>query len=211
MGCSAGDCGQPLPDTLFFIVDGKTVWKMTPVTRGAWHDFVLHIKWSANSSVGFVELWYDGRLVVPKRFTRTLYSSADTNYLKMGLYRDEATNPIQVLFHDGVIQATTYAEAAATAYVPPAPPPPPPPPDAGSPPPPPPPPPPPGPDGGSSCVPLDDGGTPGPDLAAGDAQRGCNVGAPPALSVPPLLLAMALLARRRSSRGGRKPPSGAGV
>ncbi|PTL82483.1 polysaccharide lyase [Vitiosangium sp. GDMCC 1.1324] len=111
LGCSAADCGQPLPDTLFFIVDNKTQWMMAPVTRGVWHDFVLHIKWSANSSVGFVELWYDGKLVVPKRNVRTLFNSSDTNYLKMGLYRDEAVQPTAVLFHDGLVQATTLEEA----------------------------------------------------------------------------------------------------
>ncbi|WP_369945795.1 heparin lyase I family protein [Vitiosangium sp. GDMCC 1.1324] len=115
LGCSAADCGQPLPDTLFFIVDNKTQWMMAPVTRGVWHDFVLHIKWSANSSVGFVELWYDGKLVVPKRNVRTLFNSSDTNYLKMGLYRDEAVRPTAVLFHDGLVQAKTLEGAMQPA------------------------------------------------------------------------------------------------
>lgn len=133
LGCSAADCGTPLPDTLFFIVDGKTVWTKAPVTRGSWHDFVLHIKWSANSSVGFVELWYDGQLVLPKRFVRTLYSSGDTNYLKMGLYRDTSIKPTGVMYHDALVQATTFDEANPAAVAPPPPPPPPPPPaDAGS-------------------------------------------------------------------------------
>jgi hypothetical protein len=112
LGCSASDCGQPMPDTLFVIVDGKTVYTHTPITRGDWHDFVLHIKWSANASVGFVELWYDGKLVLPKRMARTLYSSSDVNYLKLGLYRDEATAPTAVLYHDALVQASTYEEAA---------------------------------------------------------------------------------------------------
>jgi hypothetical protein len=206
MGCSAGDCGTPLTDTLFFIVDGQNIWQKAPITRGAWHDFVLHIKWSANSSVGFVELWYDGVKVVPKRFVRTLYNSGDTNYLKMGLYRDAITNPIQVLFHDGVIQATTYEEAAATAWAPSPPPPPPPPPDAGSSPPdagsgPP-----PTPDGGTSwCPSPDGGGLLGSDRPADDAQVGCNMGATSAVSIPALLLAMGLLVRRRSVRSRAGP------
>jgi hypothetical protein len=111
LGCSSGDCGAPLPDTMFFIVDGKTQFKMAPVTRGVWHDFVLHIKWSANPSVGFVELWYDGKLVLPKRYVRTMFSSSDTNYLKTGLYRDEAVQPTAVMFHDGLVQSKTYEGA----------------------------------------------------------------------------------------------------
>lgn len=112
LGCSAGDCGQPLPDTYFLIVDGKTVWQKKGVKLGEWTDYVLHIKWSANASVGFVELWVDGQLVLPKTYRRTMYSSGDTNYLKMGLYRDEATQPTAVMYHDQLVQASTYEEAA---------------------------------------------------------------------------------------------------
>lgn len=110
LGCSASDCGQPLPDTMFFIVDGQNIWTRTPVTRGVWHDFILHVKWSANPNVGFVELWYDGELVVPRRYVRTLYNSGDTNYLKMGLYRDESISQTAVMYHDGLIQGTTFAD-----------------------------------------------------------------------------------------------------
>lgn len=112
LGCSAADCGEPLPDTLFLIVNNKTVWTRKGIKRGEWTDFVLHVKWSADPAVGFVELWYDGQLVLPRRYTRTLYSSSDTNYLKTGLYRDEVTQPTAVLYHDGLVQATTYEEAA---------------------------------------------------------------------------------------------------
>ncbi|MBN1209683.1 MAG: heparin lyase I family protein [Myxococcaceae bacterium] len=115
LGCSAADCGQALPDTLFFIVNGKTQWTMKGLTRDQWHDFVLHIKWSANPNVGFVELWYDGQLVVPKRYVRTMFDSSGANYLKMGLYRDAATQPTAVLFHDGFVQATTLEEAMPSA------------------------------------------------------------------------------------------------
>jgi len=111
LGCSAADCGRPMPDTLFFIVNGKTLWTKTPVTRGQWHDFVMRVKWSANPSVGFVELWYDGQLVLPRRYTRTMFSSSDTNYMKVGLYRDAAVNPTQVMYHDNVVQAKTFAGA----------------------------------------------------------------------------------------------------
>lgn len=96
-------------DTIFFVVNGSdNLWTMAPLTLGVWHDFILHIKWSANASVGFVELWYDGQLVLPKTYIRTLFNSEDTNYLKMGLYRDEATQPTAVLYHDAMVQATTF-------------------------------------------------------------------------------------------------------
>jgi hypothetical protein len=109
LGCSAADCGEPLPDTLFFIVTGQNLWTKAHITRGVWHDFALHVKWSSNPSVGFVELWYDGEKVVPKTYADTLFPG-ETNYLKQGLYRDAATQPTQVIFHDGFVIATTLDE-----------------------------------------------------------------------------------------------------
>ncbi len=114
LGCSAADCGQPLTDQLFLIVDNQQVWTYGPLTLGVWHSFILHVKWSATPTTGFVELWYDGQLVVPKRFIRTMFNATDTDYMKMGLYRDAATQPTAVLFHDGLVQATTFAEVEQT-------------------------------------------------------------------------------------------------
>jgi hypothetical protein len=37
-----------------------------------------------------------------------------TNYLKLGLYRDAATQPVQVLYHDNMIVATTLADVAGS-------------------------------------------------------------------------------------------------
>ncbi|HEY8208206.1 MAG TPA: heparin lyase I family protein, partial [Myxococcaceae bacterium] len=154
-----------------------------------------HIKWSANQNVGFVELWYDGKLVVPKRFVQTLYGSGDTNYLKMGLYRDAQTDPTQVLFHDGVVQATTYEEAAPNARPDPnpdpTPGPPPGPPDASPPP---------------APAPGDGSGAANPSSGEGqvlpqEQTGGCNVGATSAFSVSAALAALTpLLRRRRRSR-----------
>lgn len=126
LGCSAGDCGQSLPKTLFFIVDGKTVWKLPEIQVGQWQDFILHVKWSASSSQGFVELWHNGKRVVPKTFTRTLFATSDVNYLKLGLYRDVSIQKTGVLFHDQLTQTTTLEEAQAALAANASPPPPPP-------------------------------------------------------------------------------------
>lgn len=108
LGCSAADCGQPMPDTMFFIVSGQGIWT-EKVVPGKWHDFVLHVKWSSNPQTGFVELWYDGNLVVPKQSVATLFPG-QTNYLKQGLYRDAATQPTQVVYHDGFTIGTTLED-----------------------------------------------------------------------------------------------------
>ena len=51
-----------------------------------WYDFVAHIKWSANSSVGFYELWMNGAQVVKKTFGQTMADSQGV-YWKQGFYR----------------------------------------------------------------------------------------------------------------------------
>ena len=131
LGCSASDCGQPLADTLFLVVDGKTVWKKAGLRLGEWQDFILHIKWSADRTKGFVEMWHNNTLVLPKTMTRTMFASGDVNYLKMGLYRDTSIQKTGVLFHDALTQTTTLEAARAalssTPVTPPSPPPAPPP------------------------------------------------------------------------------------
>ncbi|MBI5477619.1 MAG: heparin lyase I family protein [Deltaproteobacteria bacterium] len=166
LGCSAGDCGAPLTDQLFFIVNGgDNVWTHRPLTRGQWHDFILHIKWSADPASGFVELWYDGEVVLPLTHVRTLFSSTDVNYLKLGLYRDAATQPTAVLYHDGMVQATTLAEAQPAG----------PPPDAGV---------------SDATAPFDGAAPPGsdagprPDAGAPDGEAAPDGGPPPTRDGP---------------------------
>ena len=219
LGCSAADCGAPLTDQIFFIVNGgNNMWTHRPLTLGQWHDFVLHIKWSADPAAGFVELWVDGEVVLPLTHVRTLFSSTDVNYMKLGLYRDEATQPTAVLYHDGMVQATTLAEAQPAgpppdAGIPDATPPPdgaaPPGSDAG-----------PGPDlGPRSDAGIADGGAardggtqpssdgPRTDAAGAPAEladgvTGCACRPAAATSVPPFLLPFALLLT--SARRGRR-------
>ncbi|MBA2536063.1 MAG: heparin lyase I family protein [Actinobacteria bacterium] len=45
-------------------------WGLARLRRARWYTFTLHVKWSSNPSVGFVEVWLNGRKVVPKRQTR---------------------------------------------------------------------------------------------------------------------------------------------
>jgi hypothetical protein len=85
-------------------------WK-APVDRGRWHDFLAHVRWSPDARRGFVELWHNGRRVVPRTSTPTLYRDDDgnpiPNYLKIGLYRSSAIKQTQVIFHDGLNVATS--------------------------------------------------------------------------------------------------------
>jgi hypothetical protein len=87
---------------------GAIVWT-APLVRGAWQDFIFHVKWSPDPRVGFVELYHNGRLVVPRRNIATQFSG-QLNYLKVGLYRNSTIAPTGVLYHDGWVQGQTLAD-----------------------------------------------------------------------------------------------------
>jgi hypothetical protein len=87
----------------------ETVLWTHPLERGAWHDFVLHVKWSSDASVGFVELWYDGKQELRKTNGATMYPGQD-NIMKQGLYRNDTIAQVGVLYHDGMTVATTLED-----------------------------------------------------------------------------------------------------
>ncbi|HLL04948.1 MAG TPA: heparin lyase I family protein [Myxococcaceae bacterium] len=82
-------------------IRSTTVWR-APLVRGVWQDFVFRVKWSPDARVGFVELYHNGKLALPRRYAATQFSG-QLNYLKMGLYRNESISRTGVLYHDGFI------------------------------------------------------------------------------------------------------------
>ncbi|HYO57524.1 polysaccharide lyase [Archangium sp.] len=120
----AGSGGSPPLE--FYVVDdqlrlrvggssGKIVWR-APLQRAQWNDFVLHVKWSPDPKVGFIELYHGGKRVLPLMKVATQYSG-QRNYLKLGLYRDASISQEGVVFHDGVIQATRLEDVMPAAVV----------------------------------------------------------------------------------------------
>ncbi len=80
-----------------------------PLQRGVWNDFVVHVKWSSDPSVGFVELYHNGQQVVPPTPMATMYPG-DGVYVKQGLYRNATIAAQGVVFHDGFTVATDLAD-----------------------------------------------------------------------------------------------------
>ena len=78
---------------------------LAPLRRGNWYDFIFHVKWSTDESVGFVEVWVDGKPVVPKTMIATLYPGMSV-YLKQGFYRAKAKVDT-VIYHDGMRVGST--------------------------------------------------------------------------------------------------------
>ena len=89
----------------------KTVHWRGPLARGTWHDFVLHVKWSPDKTVGFIELYHNdlSTPALPKRAVATQFPN-QLNYLKAGLYRNESIAPVGVVYHDGWVMGRTLAD-----------------------------------------------------------------------------------------------------
>lgn len=87
------------------IQTGEVLWS-TPLERGRWHDFVFHVGWSSDPGRGYVELWYDGRIAMPRSPRATMFPGQGV-YLKQGLYRSSRVQADQVLFHRGMTVGTT--------------------------------------------------------------------------------------------------------
>jgi len=75
--------------------------------NGRWYDFVFHVRWSSAYAAGLVEVWENGRKVVPLTHLRTLYPGQGV-YLKQGYYR-VGQDSTAVLYHDGMRRASSYA------------------------------------------------------------------------------------------------------
>lgn len=87
-----------------------TRWS-APLVKGVWHEFVFHVKWSPDPDVGFIELWYDGELVMPKINVETMAGTpgnAVSNYVKQGLYKADEI-PTGVVYHDGFTAGDSLA------------------------------------------------------------------------------------------------------
>ncbi len=171
------------------------------LTAGAWHDFVLHVKWSLDATQGFVELFYDGALVVPKTAVRTMYATQDSggndvmplgSFIHQGLFLGApvAGKPTEVLYVDGTVEATAKEDVFPAAV-----------------------------DAGTDAAPPagnDASATPGPDggaasssggsapsaatSAAGGDDGGCNQGGAAPFALPLLLLPLLRRRRRNAPR-----------
>jgi len=174
-----------LGETIQLAHNGGTILWRTPLVRGVWHDFVVHVFWSSTN--GYVDLYYDGTKVLDHQATPTL-NPGQYNYLKQGLYRDASIADVGVVYHDGMVMGTTLADVAPSLATPP---------------------PAPVPDAGTPDLPAPDGGTIIPVTPAPDAgvpvkassvymlPGGCSHNSPCSLAVLGLVAGALLVMRRR--------------
>jgi hypothetical protein len=85
----------------------------TPLVRGVWHDFIIHVVFSSDASKGGVEVWYDGQHALGLSHGATLFPQ-DTVFLKQGLYRSPSITWDQVVYNAGMTVGTTLNDVLTT-------------------------------------------------------------------------------------------------
>jgi hypothetical protein len=79
-----------------------------PQEKGKWRDFVFHVRFSADPKKALTELWVD-RVRVETQPAATLFPGYDA-YLKMGLYRRPTARETNVIYFDGIVEATQRSD-----------------------------------------------------------------------------------------------------
>lgn len=84
-------------------------WERETIVKNRWYDQVLHVKFSQDPDVGFVELWvntgegWEQQLLRgdPRLVMQTLDASnaGGPNYHKLSLYRQRGLYPVLTVFH----------------------------------------------------------------------------------------------------------------
>ena len=86
-------------------------WDLGPVVYNRWTDFTVHVKWSANPQVGFVQVWMNGVNVFPLTHVRTLDTSGGV-YMQQDIYRQGATSGSNILYFDNLMRHDQYNPGA---------------------------------------------------------------------------------------------------
>jgi len=97
LGVSAG--GEPNPACA---ESYDACWKLGPALTDTsfdgWNDWVIQWRGSPNATVGYVGVWRDGNVVLPKTNVATAYNDSKSPYVKFGVYRGAwkgaATQPV---------------------------------------------------------------------------------------------------------------------
>lgn len=86
------------------------IWRPATLMTDTWYRFVVHVRWSSDPAVGFVELWLNGQRVVPLTALATLYVGQGS-YLKQGFYRSDSSLT-SVIYHRGAKRGDSYNAVA---------------------------------------------------------------------------------------------------
>lgn len=93
-------------------------YRLGDFTPGGWYNFVFHVKWSSDPTIGFVQVWIDGNNVLPKTYGATLYRDWDASsdygvYLRQGELRIASPGNSSVVYIAGTRVGVSYAAVSS--------------------------------------------------------------------------------------------------
>lgn len=92
--------------------DNLLKWR-TPDRKDVWEKFMFRIKWSKDPQVGFIEMYYNGVLAVPKFYTSNIHVQGGVpirNIVDIGIYRDAGITSTDVIYIDNFVAGRSYDE-----------------------------------------------------------------------------------------------------
>jgi hypothetical protein len=78
----------------------RVVTPVGPVVRNQWQRWLVHIKFSNNAAIGYVDVTIDGVPRVSHYNMKTMVPGEPSNYFKMGIYRDPVNTSTASLYYD---------------------------------------------------------------------------------------------------------------
>ncbi|HEY4185721.1 MAG TPA: heparin lyase I family protein, partial [Polyangia bacterium] len=80
------------------------------VSPNRWHRVAMHVVWSTDPAIGFVDVWFDGTKIVDHGSARTLWDNP--NFVHVGILRD-VPEPTEVMFLDAAVEGESLDAVAA--------------------------------------------------------------------------------------------------
>ena len=89
------------------VATGQCGYKwVAPIQKGSWYEILLHVKWSTQNNVGYMEMYVNhipvSQNAMGKNHSFATLDSDGLAYLKQGLYRNPNIPFDQTIYHDGM-------------------------------------------------------------------------------------------------------------
>lgn len=85
-----------------------------PISINEWHQITMQVLWSQDAATGRVHVWLDGDKIVDNASARTK-PDANAVFVQLGYHRNSSESPVETIYIDNAIEATTLAEVLGTS------------------------------------------------------------------------------------------------
>ena len=99
MTTQTGDCGYGQIPSIDY--------PLGPLVYDQWIDFTAYIKWSTNASVGFAQVWRNGKETLPLTHMQTFDPGGTGVYMEQAMYRPN-TPGTSIIYIDGTRRHDAY-------------------------------------------------------------------------------------------------------